>query len=110
VSTSNESLTPSDAPIFQGSPVVDEDGQKIGKVTDVLSDDRTLVPQWVVVELGLLGAQHYVPLEGAYQTEEGPLVIPFDKRTVKQAPRAHRNHILSKELEGELRQHYGIAA
>ena len=95
---------------YKGHAVIDEHGTKVGKITDVLYDDKTLMPRWMIVDIGVLGAQHYVPLNDAYQSEDGRLVIPFDKKTVKAAPRAGKDHILTRAVEEQLVQHYGLAA
>lgn len=95
---------------YRGHAVIDEHGIKVGKITDVLYDDRTLAPRWMIVDLGVFAAQHYVPLNDAYQSEDGRLVIPFDKKTVKAAPRASKDHILTRAVEEQLVQHYRLAA
>lgn len=96
-------------PRLQGHEVVDEQGEKIGAVSDVVFDSGTGDAQWVVVNIGVLRAAHFVPLHNAYVSAEGRLVIPFDKRTVKGSPRAGRDHIMTSELEHELAEHYSLA-
>ena len=100
----------SEARDYKGHSVIDEHGMKVGKITDVLYDDKTLTPRWMIVDLGVFAAQHYVPLNAAYQSEDGRLVIPFDKKTVKSAPRAGKDHILTRAVEEQLLQHYQLAA
>jgi len=36
-----------------GSPVIDRDGQELGKVADVYVDDQTGQPVWLLVQTGL---------------------------------------------------------
>lgn len=95
---------------FRGHEVVDDKGNKIGKVTDVLYDDVTMSPRWMIVNVGLFSAAHYVPAAQAYEADDGHVVVPFDKQLVKQAPRAHRDHVLTRDLEEQLRAHYHLAA
>jgi len=95
---------------FRGHKVINEKGEKIGTVTDVIYDPMTNQPAWVVVDTGLLHADHYMPLEGTYRSVEGSVVGPFDKWTVTHAAKAHKNHVMTRELEMELCQHYGLAA
>lgn len=88
--------------------VVNERGDKLGKVTDVLCDDRG-EPRWAVVSTGRLATSHYVPLARAFTTPEGRVVVPYDKGLVKHAPRAAGPHVLSRELEQRLADHYEVS-
>jgi hypothetical protein len=106
----NESEQYGNSPQFVGRDAVDEHGAKIGTVTDVVSDDDSGAPAWAVVSLGMLSAERYVPLGDAYQTEEGRIVLAFDRRTVKGSPRARRDHVLARSEADEIRQYYGVAA
>lgn len=94
---------------FNHHPVIDPKGKKVGTVVDLVSDRRTLEPQWLVVDPGVFRAAHYVPVEGAYHSSEGDVVIPFERQIVMQAPRASRDHIVTAEIEREIIDHYGIA-
>ncbi len=91
-----------------GHPALDEHGTKVGTVTDVLFD-REGEPKWAVVNPGPLRRPHYAPLDGAYSTDEGAVILPVDGGMVRQAPVAGRNHILTHELEDELLQYYGVS-
>jgi sporulation protein YlmC with PRC-barrel domain len=93
-----------------GHTVVDPNGQKIGKVADVLRDAETGRPQWAVIDLGKLKASHYAPLTDAYKSVDDTLVINLEKRLVASAPKASAGeHVLTPELEAELRQYYATA-
>jgi hypothetical protein len=59
--------------------------QKIGKITDVIHDDRTLDPRWCVVKVGLLKGHHLVPV-GSVRRSGDEVVVPFDKKLVQSAP------------------------
>ena len=109
--TWNEHNEPSiDQPHYVGQEAIDQRGGKIGKVTDILSDDRTGQPAWVIVNTGVIRAEHYVPLVDAYETDEGRIVLAFDKNTIKNSPKAGREHVLMRSTEEELRRYYGLAA
>ena len=100
-----------DEPVtFSQSAVIDSGGNKLGVVSDVVSDNRTLEPRWLVVDVGVLRTSHYVPAEGAYKTEDGEVVVPFTKETVKESPRVHRNHVIGPDHERELYEYYGLSA
>ena len=106
----HEHETSAASPGLNDAPVVDNRYQPVGKVTDVLFDDREFSPRWAVVKTGFFGGERFVPLQNAYVDEAGRLVVPFDKVTIKRAPKTHGNHVLSAEIAKELRDHYGIAA
>lgn len=99
-------------PTYTGHDVVDEHGDGIGRVVDVIytdpttSDDGSMVPNWLVVDPGPLRAAHYVPISGSYVTESGQVVVPWDKRWVKSAPKANGDHLLTNDQIAELEQHY----
>jgi hypothetical protein len=42
--------------------------------------------------------------------EDGRLVVAHDKTSVKHAPRAGRDHILTREVGRKLRDYYSVAA
>ncbi|MFK8024499.1 MAG: PRC-barrel domain-containing protein [Ilumatobacter sp.] len=89
------------------APVIDEKRTTVGTVTDVLYAGDSNTPKWLVVNPGLLRAERFVPVEGSYDSDDGCLVIPFDKRWVKEAPKA-RNHVLSGAIESAAIDHYGL--
>jgi hypothetical protein len=109
--TRNEHNDPSVLqPRYVGQEAIDQRGGKVGKVTDVLSDDHTGQPAWAIVNTGLVRSEHYVPLVDAYETEQGRIVLAFDRDTVKHSPKASREHVLLRSTEEELRHYYGLAA
>jgi hypothetical protein len=108
--TWNEDNEPSALqPRYVGQEAIDQHGGKIGKVTDILSDDQTGQPAWAIVNTGIR-AEHYVPLVDSYETEEGRIVLAFDKTTIKNSPKAGREHVLLRSAEDDLRRYYGLAA
>jgi len=90
--------------------IVDQQGAKVGAIVDVVSDPSTLEPRWFVVDPGIFQTSHYVPVLGSYQTAEGDIVVPYGAEAVKHAPKAHRDHIVTPELEHQIREYYGIAS
>ncbi|HKJ12259.1 MAG TPA: PRC and DUF2382 domain-containing protein [Ornithinimicrobium sp.] len=95
--------------IDDGGVVVDREGDKVGKISEVYLDDDSGRPEWVTAKTGLFGgADTFVPLAGA---EEGDNEVraAHDKATIKDAPRteAADGH-LSPEQEQELYRHYGL--
>jgi hypothetical protein len=92
-----------------GHHVLDDHHQKVGTVSDVLYDERG-EPRWAVVNPGLMRAEHYVPVEGSYMTNDGAVVIPYGKEQVKTAAKASRDHVLDAAVERELIEHYELTS
>ena len=88
--------------------VVDEQHNTVGKITDVLYDDDETEPKWLVVKPGPLSKERYVPIEGSYESEDGDIVVPFDKKWVKQAPKASGDHVLDHDTEADAAEHYDV--
>ena len=91
-----------------GGTVVDDDGDKIGKVSQVFLDDQTGEPQWITVSTGFFGtSESFVPLDNA--TLNGSTVtVPYDKAKVKDAPHHAVDAELSVDEEAELYAYYGV--
>lgn len=99
-------------PTYTGHEVLDEHNQHVGKVTDVIYDEPAaegVEPTWLVVDPGLLRAAHYVPVAGSYRTQDGAIVVPWDKDWIKSATKAGGDHILTEDDREELQQHYALA-
>jgi hypothetical protein len=94
---------------FRGHDVVDSENRLIGTIDDVLYDP-TGEPTWAVVNLGLMRSAHYLPVAAGYLTEDGTFVVPYDKRTVKAAPKASRDHVIDADVEHALVEHYELAS
>ncbi len=86
-------------------PVVDEHHDRVGKVTDVIFDDTGREPQWAMVKTGLL-SERLAPLEGAYMAEDGAIVLPYDQQTVKHAPKAPRDHVVTPAVAREATEYW----
>jgi len=94
-------------PLIPGHEIVGETGDKIGKVADVIYATETAEPAYVRVDFGVLKGHHVlVPLDEAYRTDHGDLVVPFDKDTVKHAPKVPTPVALTKPLEHEVEEYY----
>jgi len=96
------------SPTYVEHEVIDLNDNVIGTVVDVLFNDADGEPEWLVVKPGLLQAERYVPIEGSYPSVEGNIVVPFDKRLVKAAPKAGGDHLITPEVEEELENYYGV--
>jgi hypothetical protein len=72
--------------------------EKVGKVTDVVSDESTLEPLWYEVKVGTLGGRHLIPV-GQVEVSGDRLVVPYGKERVKTAPTASGVIPLDSERE-----------
>jgi uncharacterized protein (TIGR02271 family) len=87
--------------------LIDNDGDKIGKIDDIYLDRETDEPEWAVVTTGLFGTKRtFVPLQEATPGADG-IRVPFEKATVKDAPNIDPDGELSRDEEQTLYRHYG---
>ena len=91
---------------FVGHEVLDERGLHLGTVTDVVDSPQDGHAEFLVVDPGLLRPAHYVPVARSYHTNEGQIVVPWDKHWVKTAPRATGDHVPTQHDRQALLRHY----
>jgi uncharacterized protein (TIGR02271 family) len=92
---------------LRGDTLYDRDGDKIGSVEEIYLDADTGEPEWALVSTGLFGGKStFVPVAEATEAD-GDLRVPFDKATVKDAPKMDPDGQLSRSEEAELYRHYG---
>jgi uncharacterized protein (TIGR02271 family) len=93
---------------WEGRTVLDKDGEKIGKVDQVLINDETGNPEWLGVTTGLFGKrQSYVPLaESRFVGED--VQVAYDKAHVKDSPNFDDEGQLEPQEEADLYAHYGL--
>jgi uncharacterized protein (TIGR02271 family) len=92
---------------WRGQTMVDSDGDKIGTIDEIYLDAETNAPEWAVVSTGLFGnKQTFVPIGDASSSGDG-VRVPFDKATVKDAPKIDPDGRLSQDEERDLYRHYG---
>ena len=91
-----------------GHRMVSEQGTVIGRVNDVLIDQTASDDAWAVVSTGFMRSEHFVPLTSAYIADDGDVVVPYDKSTIKRAPRA-AEHVLTTPVRKELAAYYGTS-
>ena len=92
---------------LRGDTLYDRDGDKIGTVEEIYLDADSGAPEWALVSTGLFGGKStFVPVAEATEAD-GDLRVPFDKATVKDAPKMDPDGQLSRTEEAELYRHYG---
>lgn len=93
---------------LRGADLLDEAGEKIGKIVEMYLDAESGEPEWALVHTGLFGSkQTFVPLRGATE-DDGDLRVPHAKKLVGDAPHIDPSGQLTKDQESELYRHYGI--
>lgn len=95
-----------DGPAFTGRAAIDEHGEKLGEIADVVFDGHLGQPEYLVVDPGLFRSAHYVPVDGTYESVDGDIVVPWDRHWFKLAPKAHRAHALTSSERHDLEAHY----
>jgi len=83
------------APLFTGKSVIDEHGEPLGSVSDVIFDPQDESPEYLVVKPGVFQRSHYVPVDGSYESVDGDIVVTWERQWIKRSPAASRDHVLS---------------
>jgi uncharacterized protein (TIGR02271 family) len=93
---------------LRGQDLIGHDGEKLGTIEEIYLDTGTDRPEWALVTTGLFGTkQSFVPIADAGR-EGDRLTVPFDKATVKDAPKVDPDGRLSEAEEQQLYRHYGL--
>jgi uncharacterized protein (TIGR02271 family) len=93
---------------LHGRTLVDNNGEKIGKIDELYYDERGGQPEWALVTTGLFGTKKtFVPVASATPSGE-ELMVPVSKDQVKDAPRVDADQELSEQEEQTLFEHYGV--
>jgi uncharacterized protein (TIGR02271 family) len=93
---------------WRGQTMFGAGGEKIGSIEEIYLDAETNEPEWALVNTGLFGTKHsFVPLQEASGSGNG-VQVPYDKSTIKDAPKMDPDGRLSQQEEQQLYQHYGL--
>lgn len=88
-----------------GKVLVDREGQPIGTVTQVYTDDDTGLPEWAATRLGELTV--FMPLQDAVEAD-GQIRVRVRRDDVAKAPLVVDKDHLTQDDEARLYRHYGI--
>jgi uncharacterized protein (TIGR02271 family) len=98
-----------DVAALRGQDLTGRDGEKLGTIEEIYLDTETDQPEWALVTTGMFGTkQSFVPISGATRESDG-VSVPFDKATVKDAPKVDPDGALSESEEQQLYRHYGMS-
>lgn len=90
--------------------VLDRSGRRLGPITGFWVDESTGKPEFASVKTGwLAGKQHVIPIRDAFFDYNGKkLRVPYDERTVRDAPGFASAHDFSPEEEERIYSHYRL--
>jgi uncharacterized protein (TIGR02271 family) len=94
---------------LQDLEVIDNQGDKVGKVNVVFVDNATGRPEWTAVKTGLFGGHvTLVPLSNA-RVGSDQVTVAYTKDAIKDAPNHDPDVELSSADESELLRYYGLS-
>ena len=94
---------------LQDLEVIDNRGDKVGKVNVVLVDSATGRPEWAAVKTGLFGGHvTLVPLSNAL-VGSNKVTVAYTKDAIKDAPNHDPDVELSSADKSELLRYYGLS-
>jgi sporulation protein YlmC with PRC-barrel domain len=104
-----DDLTDQTFPSIIGRKVIDQNGNDIGTLDALWTDEDTGKVEFLGVKTGwIFGKTHVVPAHGA-QMQEDYIRVPYEADFVKDAPSYPPHEELSYAQEGEVYDYYGIA-
>ena len=89
-----------------GKLLVDPEGNAIGTITQVYTDDDTGLPEWATTNIG--EATVFIPLKDAVESD-GRIRVLVHRDDVARAPLVVDRRHITPEEEARLYRHYGIA-
>src|SRR3954466_5427183 len=93
---------------WRGCQVVDQDGDKIGKLDEIYLDRQTGKPEWAIVNTGLFGRKSsFIPLKDA-RPEGERIRVPYQRDHSKDAPNVDPDGEISQEEEQSVYAPYGL--
>ncbi|XVX19605.1 DUF2382 domain-containing protein [Actinomycetota bacterium] len=88
--------------------VVDENGEKVGSVSQIYLDDNTDQPRWATVNTGFFGTRStFVPLDRA-DVSDDTIRVPFSKDFIKDAPNIDDDGHIDDAQQQELYNYYSV--
>lgn len=95
---------------WEGQPLLDSSGEKIGTIEEIFLVEETGRPEWALVKMGLIRARTtLVPISNARRTSEG-VRTGYDKSVVSEAPAVDAERDPSDDQVSAIYRHYGIAS
>ena len=97
---------------FIGLQLRTADGRDIGTVSRFLTNRLGDLPEWLLVERGILGGRTLiVPVADTSLEEDERVVTPYTSELIEAQPDAEIDgEVLSHESDDALNQHFGLGA
>ena len=96
---------------LSGMEVRDTNGDKIGKVDDIYTDERGGYARYLAVKTGWFGSKrHMIPVDDVRMENDGDdhwLAVPYDKDHLREGPTFDKNEDFTREHETSTYGHYG---
>jgi hypothetical protein len=93
---------------WRGRTVRDRDGEKVGTLGDLYLEGEHDRPAYAGVKTGLFRlGESIVPLDGAYENDDGDVCVPYTLEVIKGAPHVDPDVALDEDEESRLHEHYG---
>jgi hypothetical protein len=93
---------------WRGRTVRDRDGEKVGVFGDLYLEGENDRPAYAGVKTGLFRShESIVPLEGAYESEDGDVFVRYPLEAIKAAPNVAPDVALTEDEQDRLHEHYG---
>ncbi|HYU60698.1 MAG TPA: PRC-barrel domain-containing protein [Solirubrobacterales bacterium] len=90
-----------------GARLDDISGAGVGKVEGAYVDEKTGLPEWVLIRVGRFGHHCVVPAREAV-AGVGHVWVPWDRNAIRRSPQVEPGGELTAEEELQLCGHYGI--
>lgn len=97
---------------IRGRKVIDRNGEKLGKVTDLLVDDAALHVHFMVVEhggiLGIGATQSFIPVEAVTEVDDSEVHVDTNLETVAAAPVYDPDITVAAKYIEDVYGYYGV--
>lgn len=99
---------------WSGRTLYDSNGEKVGQVGRLWTDDEDGHPTWLTARTGMFGTgESFVPVQGVRDREDGNLESRYSKEMIKDAPRVDpdstpRGEHIDRAEEDRLYRHYQL--
>lgn len=90
-----------------GSRLDEISGASVGKVEGAYVDEKSGLPEWVLIRVGRFGHHCVIPAREAV-SGVGHVWVPWDRNSIRRSPRVEKSGALTADDELQLCDHYGI--
>jgi hypothetical protein len=95
---------------YLGKPLISGEGEKIGTIDRFIEQRLTGVPEWMVVEAGILGTKDFVVPVADSSLEEDGVHVPYPKEVIVEEPEIEVDAGITPEAETILNSYFGLGA